>query len=109
MPDDRMFAQLMAESRHIPKDTPPPAAPSNRKVLHLSVNLPEDQQKAIYERWDAFRKALDDGKDAEIVLNSDEINTLIDRESELKGKVYAKMFSDGLVKCKPPLQPPSHA
>lgn len=58
------------------------------------VNLPEDQQKAIYERWDAFRKSLDDGKDAEIVLNSDEINTLIDRESELKGKVYAKLDGD---------------
>ena len=58
------------------------------------VNLPEDAQKELFARWDAFRKALDDGSDAEITLNADEVNALIDRESELKGKVYATLVGD---------------
>lgn len=46
MPDERMFAQLMAASRDALKDAPPTSAPK-KKVLHLSVNLPEDQAEII--------------------------------------------------------------
>lgn len=47
MSDDRMFSQLMADARHPRDETAAGALPSKRKVLHLSVNLPEDQAEII--------------------------------------------------------------
>lgn len=47
MPDDRMFSQLMADSRPLPQINALPNATSKKKVLHLSVNLPEDHAKII--------------------------------------------------------------
>ena len=47
MPDDRMFSQLMADSRPLPRISPAPIPVSKKKVLHLSVNLPEDQAEII--------------------------------------------------------------
>lgn len=47
MSDDRMFSQLMSDSRPLPPMTPAPNATSKRKVLHLSVNLPENQAEIV--------------------------------------------------------------
>lgn len=47
MPDDRMFSQLMTDSRRLPQPTASPAMPSKKKVLHLSVNLPSDQAEIV--------------------------------------------------------------
>src|SRR4051812_37881962 len=42
------------------------------------VEMSEDDRKALRERFDAFKKALDQGEDAEpLVLNSDELNVLV--------------------------------
>jgi hypothetical protein len=58
------------------------------------VNLPDDQRKEVIDRWQAFRKAVDEGREAEIVLTADEINALIEREPEFKGKVYVTIKDD---------------
>lgn len=48
MPDDRMFSQLMTDSHRVPsapsEDT---KSSKKKKVLHLSVNLPEDQAEIV--------------------------------------------------------------
>ncbi|MFO0954629.1 MAG: hypothetical protein U0835_26395 [Isosphaeraceae bacterium] len=58
------------------------------------VNLSDDQKKAVKDRWEAFRKAIDEGKAAEIVLTAEDINALIEEEPQLKGKVYIKLKDD---------------
>jgi hypothetical protein len=58
------------------------------------VNLPDDEQKALEERWKAFRKAVEDGQEAEIVLTADEANALIQREPAAKGKVHITIKDD---------------
>jgi hypothetical protein len=47
MTDDRMFSQLMTDSRRRPEPTASPAMTSKKKVLHLSVNLPSDQAEIV--------------------------------------------------------------
>ena len=47
MPDDRMFSQLMTDSRHLPEARPTQTKSSKKKVLHLSLNLPEDQAEIV--------------------------------------------------------------
>ncbi len=47
MPDERMFSQLMIDSRRLPPEPPKEVKPSKKKVLHLSVNLPEDQAEIV--------------------------------------------------------------
>jgi hypothetical protein len=58
------------------------------------VNLPEDQRKELKERWNAFKKAVEDDQEAEIVLTADEINALIEDHPDLKGKVSIKLKGD---------------
>lgn len=58
------------------------------------VSLTADQEKSIQERFDAFKKAIDEGREAELVLNTDDLNYLITREPKLKGKIYAKITGD---------------
>jgi hypothetical protein len=58
------------------------------------VEMPEDQRKALDERWAAFRKALDDGKPAEIELNADELNVLVSQSPKLKGRVHFTLKGD---------------
>ncbi len=64
------------------------------------VEMPADQRKIVKERWEAFRKALEDGKPTEpLVLDSDEINVLIDEAEDLKdlkGMVYVSIDDDKL-------------
>jgi hypothetical protein len=58
------------------------------------VTLSEDQKKELKDRWNAFKKAVEDDQEAEIVLTADDINALIEEEPELKGKVYIKLKGD---------------
>src|SRR4051794_5260929 len=58
------------------------------------AQVSEDERKDIESRWEAFRKALDEGKEAELVLNAEEINVLIEKEPKIKGKVYCKQIKD---------------
>jgi len=64
------------------------------------VEMPAEQRKSVDDRWAAFRKALDEGKPTEpLVLNSDEINVLIEDQEDLKdlkGLVYVSIDQDKL-------------
>jgi hypothetical protein len=64
------------------------------------VEMPAEQRKSVTDRWNAFRKALEEGKPTEpLVLNSDEINALIEEQEELKGlkgTVYVSIDQDKL-------------
>jgi len=53
------------------------------------VEMSEDDRKALHERFDAFKKALDQGEDAEpLVLNSDELNVLVAETTEMEDTVH---------------------
>jgi len=58
------------------------------------VVLPDDQRKALDERWAAFQKARDKGEAAEIELTADEINALIAENEKFKGKVHITIKGD---------------
>lgn len=58
------------------------------------VTMSEDDRKALNTRFEAFSKAADAGKSAEIVLTSDEINALIDESKQWKGKVFVTLEQD---------------
>ncbi len=59
------------------------------------VEMPAEQRRTLKERVEAFRKAIKEGKPTEpLVLNSDEINALIDEEEKFKGKVYVSIDQD---------------
>lgn len=47
MPDEPMFAKLMTEPRQGALTPDATHAPAKRKILHLSVNLPEDQAEIV--------------------------------------------------------------
>lgn len=59
-----------------------------------TVSLPADQQKALDDRIDAFKKALDEGEAAELVLTADEVNALIGKEKDPKIKVFVSIEGD---------------
>lgn len=59
------------------------------------LNMPEEQRKAVKDRWEAFRKAAEAGTATEpLVLTSDDLNALIEQNSELKGKIYVTVEGD---------------
>jgi hypothetical protein len=64
------------------------------------VEMPAEQRRNAQDRWAAFRKALEETKPSEpLVLNSDEINALIDEQEDLKdlkGMVYVSIDQDKL-------------
>jgi len=60
-----------------------------------SVDMPEEERKALHERVDAFRDAVNAEKPtAPIILSSDDINALIDDNPSLKGKVHVDIVGD---------------
>jgi hypothetical protein len=59
-----------------------------------TVTLSSDEQKALDDRVAAFKKALDDGQNAELVLTADDINALIAEHPDLKGRVYVSLNGD---------------
>jgi hypothetical protein len=67
---------------------------STTPVTLPKVTLPDEKQRELEDRWEAFRKAVDEGKEAEIVLTADEVNALMAREPNLKGKVYVTIKDD---------------
>jgi hypothetical protein len=61
------------------------------------IEMPTEQRKTVKERWDAFRAAIKEGKPTEpLVLDSNDLNVLIDEDEELKGKVYVSIDNDKL-------------
>jgi hypothetical protein len=59
------------------------------------VELPKEQAEALDARVEAFKKALDTGKDAKpLVLTADEINTLIAKNAEFKDRVHVELPGD---------------
>jgi hypothetical protein len=59
------------------------------------VDLPPEQVEALNARVDAFKKALDTGKDAEpLVLTADEINVLIAKNPAFKDRVHVEIPGD---------------
>lgn len=61
------------------------------------VEYPAAQMDELKGRLQAFKKALDDGKEsAELVLTADDLNALISREPQLKGKLFVRIDDDKL-------------
>jgi hypothetical protein len=59
--------------------------------------VPAEQIKALRDRIEAFRKAVEAGTSIEpLVLNSDDVNALINDTDELKGMIYVKIEGDEL-------------
>ncbi len=56
------------------------------------VAMPADELKALEDRVEAFRKAVEMGTPIEpLVLTSDDINALIEDSPELKGKIFVRI------------------
>ena len=59
------------------------------------LDMPPEQQQAVKDRVEAFRKAVEAGTPTEpLVLTSDDLNALIEDNAELKGKIYVKVDGD---------------
>lgn len=59
------------------------------------LDMPAEQQQAVKDRVEAFRKAVEAGTPTEpLVLTSDDLNALIEDNAELKGKIYVKVDGD---------------
>jgi hypothetical protein len=54
------------------------------------VNLPEEDLKALHERWDAFRKNLEspETKAETLTLTQDDLNALIGENEDFRGKAH---------------------
>lgn len=65
---------------------------TSEEPVSISVYKPSQKEyESVRARVDAFRKALDEDREAELVLTAADINTLISLDPELKelaGKVY---------------------
>jgi hypothetical protein len=61
------------------------------------VQLSEQERKSVRERVDAFRKGLEDGTATDpLVLTSDDLNALIEENSNLRGRLFARVEGDKL-------------
>ena len=58
------------------------------------VEMPAEDHKALDERWAAFRAAQEKNEAAEIVLNADEINTLLSENEQVRDKVHVSIDDD---------------
>ena len=59
------------------------------------VEMSPEQRKTLEDRVEAFRKAVELGTPTEpLVLSSDDLNALIEKNDELKGTVYVKIEGD---------------
>lgn len=59
------------------------------------VELPAEQAEALDARVDAFKKSLDTGKDVKpLVLTADEINALIEKNPDFKGRLHVEIPGD---------------
>ncbi len=70
---------------------------STTPVTLPKVEMSEEDHKALRERIDAFKKALDEGADAEpLVLTGDELNAALAENPEVAGRVYFIIEGDKL-------------
>jgi hypothetical protein len=61
------------------------------------VQVSEEERKSVRERVDAFSKALEGGTAVDpLVLNSDDLNALIEESPLFKGNVFARVEGDKL-------------
>jgi hypothetical protein len=61
------------------------------------VEMPDEQRKALDDRFDAFKAALDKGEDVEpLVLDGDELNVLMQDKGGTKDRVYFLIEGDTL-------------
>ena len=59
--------------------------------------MPAERRRTVAERFDAFKKAVEEGTPTEpLVLNSDDLNALIEDRTDFKGKIYATIEKDKL-------------
>ena len=59
--------------------------------------MPAERRRTVAERFDAFKKAVEEGTPTEpLVLNSDDLNALIEERTPFKGKLYATIEKDKL-------------
>ncbi len=59
------------------------------------TEMPEEELKALTDRWEGFRTALkDDQPTEEIDLTADDINALISQNPDLKGRVHVDIQGD---------------
>jgi hypothetical protein len=66
-------------------------APEQLPVLEM----PAEKRQEVKDRVEAFRKSVQAGTASEpLVLNSDELNALIEDNPELKGRIYVKVEGD---------------
>ncbi len=61
------------------------------------VQVSDEERKSVRERVDAFRKALEEGTAADpLVLNSDDLNALIEENPNLRGRLFVRVEGDKL-------------
>lgn len=61
------------------------------------VEVPDERRRAIEERWEQFKTALDHGTATEpLILSAEDINVLISDRPELAGKFYVSIEKDKL-------------
>ncbi|MHC5542992.1 hypothetical protein ACYOEI_32625, partial [Singulisphaera rosea] len=61
------------------------------------VQMTEEQRKTLDDRVAAFKKALDDGEDAEpLVLTADELNAVVAEHGKTEGRVYFSIEGEKL-------------
>jgi hypothetical protein len=59
------------------------------------VEMPAEQRQALKDRFEGFRKAVNEGTPTEpLVLTSDDLNALIEENPDLKGLIYVKVEGD---------------
>jgi hypothetical protein len=59
------------------------------------VEMPAEKRQAVQDRVEAFKKAVDDGTPVEtLVLDSDDLNALVEENPDFKGMVFFKIEGD---------------
>jgi hypothetical protein len=79
----RFFGQLVEDyTSKTPRELP-------------KVEMPEEKRQALDAQVEAFQKAVESGAPTDpLVLNSDDLNALIEKNPDFKGKVYVKIEGD---------------
>jgi hypothetical protein len=61
------------------------------------LQMPQEERKAVRERYEAFKKALEDGKAVDpLVLTSDDLNALFEENPDLRGMFHFNIEGDKL-------------
>lgn len=61
-----------------------------------AVTATDTQKTEIKHRWAAFKKAVEEGKEAELVLTADDLNRLVQQEPKLKDRVFFAIKGDDI-------------